>query len=90
MSTPYDELLELIQPALAEMVSEGFAQTWRVSATKADCVTFTSAFRPGVSITWDGSDYHRWMVATDDGEKSGRGATLALAASAARTVGILL
>lgn len=84
----YDKL-SLIKPALDEMVSEGFAVGWQIDMVKRDYVEFRNEHAPGVVIVWDNSDYHRWMVASDD-DRSGRGATLALAASAARTVGIKL
>ena len=80
-------LLELIKPALTEMVIEGFAQTWRVDFVKRDNVQFRNKTRD-VWIVWDGSSQHRWLV--ESGDRSGRGASLALAVSAARTVGILL
>lgn len=85
----YDELLSLIKPALDEMVREGFAVGWQIDMVKRDFVEFRNEHVPGVVIVWDNSDHHRWMVASDD-DRSGRGVTLALAASAARTVGIVL
>jgi len=85
----YGDLLSLIKPALDEMVCEGFAVGWQIDVVKRDYVKVRNQKLPGVVIVWDNSDYHRWMVASDD-DRSGRGATLALAMSAARTVGIKL
>jgi len=82
----YDELLSLIKPALDEMVCEGFAVGWQIDMVKRDHVEFRNTV--DVWIVWDGSAAHQWMV--ESGDRSGRGATLALAASAARTVGIKL
>jgi hypothetical protein len=84
----YGDLLSLIKPALDEMVCEGFAVGWQIDMVKRDYVEFRNEHVPGVVIVWDGSAAHRWMV--ESGDRSGRGATLALAASAARTVGIKL
>ena len=89
MSTPYDDLLDLIKPALDEMVREGFTVGWRVDYTRRDYVEFSNEHKPGVVIGWDDSRMLRWHVSNTE-HKSVSAAKLGEVISKAKTVGILL
>ena len=60
-------LLELIKPALVEMVCEGFAVGFQVVATKRDTAEFASVGTTGLTFSWDNGRELRWRAFMPDG-----------------------
>lgn len=80
------DLLELIRPALDEMIAAEPTLVWRVVKVLRDSVEFEREDK-FVSIFWDGSARFRWQAVSDGDAGVHFGDTLADAVSAS---GILL
>lgn len=80
------DLLELIRPALDEMIAAEPTLVWSVVATKRDSVEFEREDK-FASVFWDGSARYRWMVTVAGDEETHLGDTLADVVAAS---GILL
>ena len=76
MPNDFGGLIDLIKPALDEMVCEGFAVGFQVVASKRDTVEFASVGTTGLTFSWDGSRELRWRAFMPDGTVHG-GRTLA-------------
>lgn len=87
MPTDFGDLLELIHPALAEMVFEGLTVGWMLVATKRDSATFAN--KAGVEIEWDNTRALRWSLSASDGPNASA-RTLAALISLTTALGIKL